>query len=243
MAEQPTQLCTSASTDSSTVSRPGQQSQIFRGLSDSCCLLTIEVEGSEDRFSSSILSVDRNQQVLTLSEFFPASGHQLASKNRKLNVTGFLEGVSVEFSAVIHNIGRDGDDSFYSMPFPDELTYGQQREDFRVHFGITARPAIELCLKDGSSLVGELINLSVGGALAALPAGSTLNAEEALLNCKIRLAEQDTLEINAETRHVQVDSKTKALKVGLHFAQLDRSQLKVIQRHVTNAQRKNARNQ
>lgn len=231
----------SAEQNSSAVADPAQQAQILRQLLNNRCQLGIKVPGSENIFASTILSVNRDENSLELDELTPEPGHLLAASGQQLEVSATLLGVLVGFSVRIMHIGQEGGNWVYVAHFPKELIYEQQREYYRIYAGMMARPTIEIRMDEQTIVKGELANISLGGALAQLPPQLDLAIGDQQRGCKIIFARNEVFEVDVEIRHLQPDPKTRAVKAGVLFVDLDQQQLRALQKHTANIERQNMR--
>lgn len=230
----------SADTDAANgITNSTQQAQVLKRLMEADSLLTVSVPTSEDVFLSRILAVDRDRQSLSIDELNPEPGHMLATQQKTLTIAGSLEGVPVEFTAQVVKINRDSGNWYYTLPFPDTLYYAQQRQYHRTYVTLSQRPAVRLNT-DTDKFQAELLNVSLGGALAITPAQTNLTTD-AQLTCDISFASGVKLQIDATVRHLQADEDGKSVKIGLQFVGLDQQQMQILQRQTAHIERRNMR--
>ena len=126
-------------------------------------LLTVNIEGHPQQYSSAIIEVSTDEGFLIFDELKPESGHELLQKTPAFKVYAQLEGVSISFKATIIEFGEDNEISFYKTKIPNPIDYLQRRQAVRIQLSAAHPMPITLTTDGGKKFEGEISDLSSGG--------------------------------------------------------------------------------
>ncbi len=219
---------------------PTQIAHILQELSASHTLVTVSVPGSNQLFTSSILSVDREAGEVLMDELNPREGHDLLVKKRQLRVNSRLKGVEVGFRGAVTKSHQAGGIAIYHVSLPKRLFYNQRRQYYRLVVGISPHVPVTLECAEGLLLHGQVHDISVGGIGARFTPSEDENVEtgQRLENCAIELPDSGTISSALEICFVDRSSPSRQLKLGGRFLNLARADQQSISRFITSLERK-----
>jgi c-di-GMP-binding flagellar brake protein YcgR len=213
---------------------------VLRPLLQKHSLVTATLGDSRKYYNTVLLEVDTEGQFLVLDELHPVEGHRLAATNKTLTLFTQLEGVNVNFTVKIIEIGSANNVAFYKMDFPESIRYRQRRSDYRVPVSSALSIPVEISSSNKESLTGELHDISAGGVCIRFPRKSSLPIDKTdeELQCAITLSDGKTIRSAFRICHIALQEPANTLLVGGCFRQLDKTQHRAIERYVVELQRK-----
>lgn len=201
--------------DSERITNPTRVARLLDQLARRHALLTVEIPGHADRFTSCIVSVD--EPFVLLDELLPADGQRLLLAERRLRVTGKLDGIDVRFQAQLARVDeQDGVITSY-LDLPGTLEYRQRRMDFRAHIPLSQSLRVFVDDGEGTVIQGLLHDLSHGGAGILLPEEEAPRAGGRMYECAIELPGADWLYCSAELCYSRQSRFRGRLLVGTRF--------------------------
>lgn len=212
--------------DSEQITDPARVAGLLERLAKQHTLLTVEIPGHQEHFSSCIVNVDR--PYVLLDELLPSSGHQLLLAERKLQVTGKLDGIDIRFITTLESVDTHDDVITYQMNLPGQLEYRQRRLDYRAH--IPLANTLRVMIDNGGEKVveGALHDLSHGGAGMIFPDGDPVVEPGLLHECAIELPDDVWLYCAVELRYAKnIPSRDRQL-IGARFADLSPVQARLV---------------
>ncbi len=225
--------------DANQITAPVQIARILQRVCDQHTLVTISLPGSDQRYTSSILLIDPGQSLLRMDELVPRKGHELLSQGRSFKVSTRLDGVDVGFAGTVREVTWDGNVAVYTVPLPDVLRYDQRRAFFRI--GVAGAPGISVYMEgsDGKQSPGTLDDISLGGMCATLKGAATddLVVGDRIPACAIDLPDGTRVRCALDVRYVRAHPRTGAVRVGVQFVDLPRTDQQVIARFIASVER------
>jgi len=225
--------------DSELITDPTRVARLLERLAKQHSLLTVGIPGHEEHYTSSIVDV-KGPHVL-LDELLPNSGHPLLLAERKLQVTGKLDGIDIRFSTTLEHVDdQDGMITYHAI-LPVRLEYRQRRQNYRAHIPMVRRLRVVVDSVDGTACEGELHDLSIGGAgiifTDVMPA-----VERGLLHeCAVELPDGGWLYCAVELRHsITIPPRDRHL-VGARFARLTVVQARIVGQCISELERESIR--
>ena len=146
-----------------TLTDPLRIRKFLQGLHDQRSLLTIRIGSSDEKFTSAIIGLDANTNRLRLDELKPETGHQRLIDIGACRALGFLNGISVQFTAAIVESGQEEGTRYYVAAIPNTLNYLQRRDNVRVNVSAANPVNATVTADNGSTIQGELKDISLGG--------------------------------------------------------------------------------
>jgi c-di-GMP-binding flagellar brake protein YcgR len=221
--------------DSELITDPVRVARLLDRLAKHHSLLTVVMPGHAEAFTSSV--VDVVEPHVLLDELLPNSGHQLLLAQKRLQVTGKLEGIDIRFISELDTFDEQDGMVTYRVKLPARLEYRQRRSDFRAHIPISL--AIRVVMVDDRENIfeGELYDLSRGGAGIILPFDEAVLVPENWYYCAIELPGASWLFCDVEPRHWKPLHAPGKHLAGARFADLTPMQARLVGRCISELER------
>ncbi|MEZ5542756.1 MAG: flagellar regulator YcgR PilZN domain-containing protein [Pseudomonadota bacterium] len=216
--------------DSERISNPVRVARLLERVARQHALLTIDIPGYTDRFTSCIVGVE-GPHVL-LDELLPASGHEILLAERRLRVTGKLDGIDIRFRTTLDSCDSHDGVVTYRTRLPAQLDYRQRRQDFRAPVPMAHRLRVLLEGRDGVLYEGELHDLSHGGAGVILPDVSSALVAGQTCACAIELPAAGWLYCTVELRYQRTIRGRDRVLLGVSFRALAPQQVRMITQYI-----------
>ncbi len=226
--------------------------RLLNTVKDVRALLTINLPDttppSDQSYTSAVLEVDSETGELLLDELLPNEESNADLTGKQLNIVANLYGVAIEFHTQVFRTGETDGISFYSAAIPNELSYAQQRSDYRVHISMLNRPSALLESPGLDAAQGQVLNISLGGACLLLDNSVVLEPGNQISNCRISLPGGALIECSADVCHVREESilhgRTVGKKqVGIAFNNISQAQRREQQAYIIKLQRAQVKTQ
>ena len=215
-------------------------SSILRPLMDKHKIVSATLPNSTDFFNTALLKLDPDNDVLAIDELHPEKGHDLIQKAGRITLHMQYEGMDVNFTINLKNIGNENGIAYYELEFPKSIRYLQRRNSYRVPVSAANEILVELTTKDKKSYQGELHDISTGGMCIRFPKKLEfpLELEGEELECGITFFSRQKMKCAFKVCHTWVNTSSNNLHIGGFFIQLDRIQHRAIEKFVAELQRK-----
>lgn len=202
---------------------PNRLIGLLKNLHSKRALLSTRVDESSPYYSTTLLKVDPERELIYLDELVPRTGHDRVQPDSILHVVGVLEGVPTHFSTqVVSFDARDGI-AFYRAKLPEWIDYQQKRAFFRVHMGPKLSLGVRVTrVEDAAMFSGRLLDVSLGGFGFLLPVNSSLHKGDHIAVNALDLPSKQTITGTAQIRHIHPLRKQlkNSLRVGAGFTAL-----------------------
>jgi len=200
--------------------------KLLERLARQHALLTVRIPGHSELYTSCIVDVDR--PYILLDELLPSTGHQLLIAERKLQVTGKLDGIEIRFDTTLEHFDNRDNLITYHANLPGHLEYRQRRLDYRAHIPMAQTLRVVIDTLDGDAIEGKLHDLSHGGAgviyTDAIPAVERGHTYQ----CAIELPDATWLFCTVELRYSKSVSARDRHLIGARFADLSPAQARLV---------------
>ena len=140
--------------------------------------ISIKVNKDPTIYSSIILDVQNEQQILFLDELSPQEGHKLVKKGNLIHFDGRLHGVQLQFDSKVLAIESDNNIAMYRLALPEQLLYKQRRRHFRAMVKGDEHLAISLPIPLRNRVVGDIVDISASGFCSRLAFNDSSYIEE-----------------------------------------------------------------
>jgi c-di-GMP-binding flagellar brake protein YcgR len=218
---------------------------LLRRVFDNHTLLSVSVPGVERQFSSMILGVKPEDNVLLLDELNAVEGHKRLMEASKLTVRCMSEGVHLSFACDIEVVNRPGG-AIYKTAIPSSIRYMQRRAAYRVRVALSMEIPVFVSLENGEILEGRLYDLSTLGIGVRIDNQPEIHKDQSFGGCRICFPNGKEMTTEIEIRHVLEDTDHKPVRFGARFVGLEPDQKHVVRHMVTHLERewlrKNTRN-
>jgi len=189
-------------------------------------LLTVDIPGHPEHYTSSIVGVDR--AYVLLDELLPSSGHQLLLAERSLQITGKLDGIDIRFISTLERVDNRDDMVTYHVNLPGQIEYRQRRLAYRAHIPMTQALRVIIESSDGTLIEGVLHDLSHGGAGMIFPDGPPAVVPGLLHECAIELPADVWLYCAVELRYTKTIRARQRQLIGARFDGLSPVQARLV---------------
>jgi c-di-GMP-binding flagellar brake protein YcgR len=154
-----------------------------------------------------------------------------------------LKGVEIGFDTTLLHVDEENGIAIYTVDLPRQISHHQRRQHHRLEIGADIRVPVHLETTQGSVLMGELRDISLGGIGARVGRGpaTELQRGERLPGCLLRLPEGRELRCAMEVRFVKPLETPRQLHVGGRFLDLTRSDTQLLTAFLTATERHWAR--
>lgn len=225
--------------DCERITDPVRVAWLLEQLAKRHALLTAEIPGHPERYTTSIEGVD--SLYVLLDELLPTTGHPLLLAERTLQVTGKLDGVDIRFITTLDHVDTRDNMVTYHVNLPGRLEYRQRRQDYRAHIPMAQPRRVVIDSRDGLVVEGVLHDLSHGGAGIIFSAGPP-GVEPGLLHeCAIELPNDVWLYCTAELRYSKTIGLHDRQLIGARFADLSPAQTRLVGRCIVELERESIR--
>lgn len=225
--------------DSERITNPTRVARLLDQLGKRHALLSVEIPGHSERFSSCIVAVD--EPYVLLDELLPADGQQLLLAERRLRVTGKLDGIDVRFQAQLARVDeQDGVITCY-IDLPGVLEYRQRRMDYRAHIPLSQSLRVIIDCGDGAVIEGLLHDLSNGGAGILLAEEVTMPVSDRPCECAIELPADEWLFCTVELRYARNSRYRGRRLAGARFQALTPQQTRLVGQCIIRLEREQIR--
>lgn len=200
--------------------------RLLRKLADRHALLTVRIADHPERYSSSL--VDINRPHILLDELLPSAGHQALLREGKLQITGKLDGIDIQFATTLDRADDTDNVITYYVRLPERLEYRQRRLDHRAHIPLARTLRILFESTDGKLLEGSLHDLSRGGAGMNFPDGNPVVETGLSHECAIELPDATWLYCSVELRYSKNLPTSGRQLIGARFIDLTPAQKRLV---------------
>ena len=221
--------------DGERITDPARIAGLLERLAKRRTLLTVEIPGRPERYTSCIVHVER--PYVLLDELLPAGGHRLLLAGRTLRATGKLDGIEIRFIATLERVDERDDVITYHMNLPGQLDYRQRRVDYRAHVPLAQTLRVIIDCGTATAIEGELHDLSRGGAGIAVPLGTPAMEPGQLYECAVELPDGVWLYCGVELRYVKKIPPRERRLYGARFTDLSPVQSRLLGRCITGLER------
>ena len=227
------------------ISRPAEVASVLSSLQRLRAPVSISFKGSEQKYLSLVLAVDRENQVFYLDELNPPSGHQRILANEVFSIHGTEQGVTVFFTRCqVTQVLDEEDGAVYRVAFPTELIHNQKRDAFRANVMLGNNVPVSLLsltrkepLQPIKAILKDISNTGCKlefDSLITPPFKDLEIFEEMIINLKDF---EKKISIKVEARHAVYDEENKRTSCGFRFYDAEPSVQAEIDRFVIFLQR------
>jgi c-di-GMP-binding flagellar brake protein YcgR len=178
----------------------------------------INIEGSEENFTSAITHASLKNSSFFLDQVVPQKGNELIRAGHRFSVLADSQGVRIEFN-MTGRLKYQPNKEQYRVEFPTQLLYLQRRTAYRAMVPPAHQILVKLKMEDGDeNLVGRLADLSSSGFKAIFKGDCVerLKAIKDIPIARIKFNDQNNMDCSLEARHV-VSTKEGNTQVGFAF--------------------------
>jgi len=221
------------------ITLPAQIAGVLKRLQEAHVLLRITIPGENQAYLSALLEVHPVDGYLLLDELNPPEGNAALQRARRLGVSAQLRGVDISFTTDLIDTGSSAQIAYYRLAMPQGMRYQQRRTSYRARISLARMIPVLLTRDDGTTLEGQLFDISVGGIGTHYKPGKTIDIQQGGVwdECIIRLDGTQEIRSALEVCFIGEDSRSRQLRLGGKFLNLARPQIKIIENFVAALER------
>ncbi len=216
--------------EDSALEDPRGIARVLAQVVESRSLLSV-MEDSGRSHVSTLLEIDADRSVVVIDE--PATGSIAVGASVRISTR--IDGVLVRFASRVLAHGRDAGGGLYRLELPRRLERHQRRAHHRAPVTSALPVSITLASEDGTSVVGEVRDLSAGGLCARLPDGAAVPVEGERLPCTLSLGEEAEIQCSLEPRRHHESGRV--VLMGARLLDLEPRDRQVLERFVAGLER------
>jgi len=196
----------------------------FRVFQDQRVRVSLWFDGDAETFTVRVLDV--HDDVVLLDDIKPRSGLSRMYQAETFSLTGRNEGLFVYAESLRATVSESKRGlPYYSVVLPARVLYQQRRRStrFRLPLRLTSRGARVRLERNGTTLEGSILDISVGGCRASFvtPVGADLAVSAGTGPCQIQIANLLSVTAAAAIRHVSIDAASGTVMCGIEFVRID----------------------
>lgn len=177
-------------------------------------LCTIQIEGENVEYSSSILGIKIDKNTIILDELIPPEGNAILQQRKALKLFTFHKGIHLSFNLKNLEIGHSRGITYYKAALPERIYYPQRRRSPRIAISTVDIPFNGVAQRTGLSVAGYVFDLSRDGAGIDVPVNrARIQRGDLISNCQIKF-EGYVMDFDFNVRFV------KAISVGSSKVQI-----------------------
>jgi c-di-GMP-binding flagellar brake protein YcgR len=221
-----------------------RQLALLKRFKEQFATISVILPNSQVVYTSAILSIHPEQDCLILDELKPEEGHKRLLETKECTIEIYYKGQGIRFSGNLLAEGTEDGIAYYKIELPKSIHLYQRRTSYRVLITLSETVPIYLRTPEQDSVTGEVVDLSFGGIgfkLPRTPWTESLQQGERLTGCRVILntgeAIYSTIQIRFAALSNDMSNDKRHMRFGGEFIDLDRQQLKVIERYIVTLDR------
>ena len=207
-------------------------------------LCTIQLEGVEEEYSSSILGIKPDKNLLILDELIPVEGNAKLQQKKALKLSTYHKGIYLSFNLSNIETGSSRGIHYYKAGLPSRIYYPQRRHSPRIEISSIDIAFTGISERTGINVSGYLFDLSRGGAGIDMPANrARIQRGDKIKNCKINF-EDYTMDFDFSVRFVKSSpGSSSKIQIGGSFENLSAKSQSKLSYFITSLERVEIRKQ
>ena len=226
------------------LTEPNKIANLLAEIESSSPLCSVQIEGTPEDFSSSILGVKLDKNVIFLDELMPKRGNDLLLLSRALKLSTFHKGIHLSFNLTGVEVGQSKGIQYYKAPLPDRIFYPQRRRSPRLEISSIDIPFSGVVQRTGISIGGSLFDLSRGGAGINVPANrARVQRGDIIKNCQMTF-EDYVMDFDMSVRFVKpLSASSSKVQIGGLFENVSSKSQSKLSYFITSLERVEIRKQ
>ena len=207
-------------------------------------LCTVQISGSDNEYSSSILGVKPDKNAILLDELIPKEGNIQLQQSKALKLTAFHKGIHLSFNLDHLETGHSRGITYYKATIPNRIYYPQRRKSPRIEIRDINIQFNGIAQRTGISVGGYLFDLSRGGAGIDIPVNrARIQRGDKIKNCQISF-EDYVMDFDFNVRFVKnISAGSSKVQIGGLFVNLSSKSESKLSYFITSLERLEIRKQ
>jgi len=207
------------------ITDPVRIASILENVYQQRSLLSISFQNSaygNNKGTSLIVEINKNKKHLLLNKLDPEQSHTRFLNEKKIQVRSFYSGVRVTFDAELKMLMNEGDDLYYLVKLPNNLSYHQKRTAHRANTSSENPLPITIQLEDETDLEGVIEDISIGGLSITFTTNipQSLQIGKTITSCSFTIPDNDEVTCELNIRFIQHNHENSPPKIGVCFENL-----------------------
>jgi c-di-GMP-binding flagellar brake protein YcgR len=207
-------------------------------------LCTVNIDGVDTEYSTSILGIKVDKNLIILDELIPKEGNDELQNKKSLKLSTFHKGIHLSFNLSDIETGSSRGIEYYKASLPEKIFYPQRRRSPRIEISSIDIPFSGVSERTGISVSGYLFDLSRGGAGIDMPINrARVQRGDVIKNCKISF-EDYVMDFDFSVRFVKpVSINSSKIQIGGFFENLSSKSQSKLSYFITSLERVEIRKQ
>ena len=207
-------------------------------------LCTIKIDGFPEEFSSSILGIKPEKNLIVLDELVPKEGNAKLKNAKSLKLSTFHKGIHLSFNLSNIEPGQSRGITYYKAALPQRIFYPQRRRSPRIEISSIDIAFSGISERTSLSVNGFLFDLSRGGAgIDVAQNRARIQRGDRIKNCQI-VFEDYTMNFDFSVRFVkQPTPSTSRVQIGGLFENISNKSQTKLSYFITSLERVEIRKQ
>lgn len=197
-------------------------------------------QDKQPKFSTGIMEVDVDNRRFAIDALLPKEGNSLLKTGVTLILTLTHQGTRHKIESQWQSSEPEGDSLKHWFELPQKIEQIQLRDNFRVQFSHANPIKVAITHAEKKPITGSLGDLSAGGMRVRVEGQIDPKPErgEIYNSCHFVLPDGQSVTCMASLMHWEYDTQKKATFLGIRFESLDGNTLRILNRFLTDVQRK-----
>ncbi|MGZ4960063.1 MAG: flagellar brake protein [Methylomonas sp.] len=226
------------------LTEPEKIVKLLSEIEASSPLCTIQIEDSNEDYSSSILDIKVNKNTIILDELIPREGNALLQRKKALKLFTFHKGIHLSFNLEKLETGHSHGITYYKALIPGRVYYPQRRRSPRIEIRTIDISFSGVAQRTGVSVVGYVFDLSRDGAGIEIPVNrARVQRGDKIKGCQISF-EDYVMDFDFNVRFVKpVSTGSSKVQIGGFFENLSPKSQSKLSHFITSLERVEIRKQ
>lgn len=225
------------------LTNPEKINQLLKEIEDKSPLCIINIEGTSEEFSSSILDVQLQSGQIIIDELIPPQGNNLLIKKNKLKLSTIHKGIRLAFSLSNMETGSSRGIAYYKSAIPNRIYYPQRRSSPRITLISLNLTFSGISKRTQSSIGGNIFDISRTGIGITISNNRfRLQRGDLIVNCRVNL-DDSTISFDIIIRFVKTPTQGLGKTIiGGYFENLSSKDQHKLEQFVISLEREEIRN-
>lgn len=220
--------------------------QILKAIEAASSFCSIELNNTSEIYTSRIIAVNEDKNLLSIDELIPAPGNQKLEQCKQLKLSTYLNNIHLSIALNDISITSAQDITYYQAPLPNRIFYPQRRNYPRIAITAHNLSFQGVSERTGLSVIGTVFDISRNGIGIMLTSNTArVQRGDQLVDCVLALPDYSNIHFNLNIRVAKpYDNHLGKFLVGGYFSQLKSTkQLKQLEQFYALVERSEIRNQ
>lgn len=204
------------------VTEPTKITQILKAIEDQAGFCTIELNNSDETYTSNIIAVQENKNLIFINELRPEHGNPKLKQCKQLKLTTYLN--NIHLSLVLKDLSAENSQhtTYYKAPLPERIYYPQRRKSPRISITTYQLTFQGTSSRNKFTIGGSAFDISRGGiSLIIDNTIARIQRNDQLTNCVLILPDQSKIHFDLVIRFLKPYSNSRnKLMIGGYYCRV-----------------------